>query len=88
MMNAKAKDTQRASQPRAALRTSGAVMNETQTSPLTVRLLGRDVELTCAFGFTLAQPLRAPIEDWTARRTAISASASASIAPAISPSPS
>jgi hypothetical protein len=38
-------------------------MNAKRTTALTVRLRGRDVELECACGFTLTQPLRAAIEE-------------------------
>jgi hypothetical protein len=38
-------------------------MTGKRAASLTMRLRGRDVELTCVCGFTLTQPLRAAIED-------------------------
>jgi hypothetical protein len=38
-------------------------MTGKRAASLRVRLRGRDVELTCACGFMLTQPLRATIED-------------------------
>jgi hypothetical protein len=40
-----------------------AEQTEAQPKPLTVRLCGHDVELTCVCTFTLVQPLRAVIAD-------------------------
>jgi hypothetical protein len=40
-----------------------AEQTEAQPKPLTVRLRGHDVELTCVCTFTLVQPLRAVIAD-------------------------
>ena len=38
------------------------MMTKKKTNALTIRLAGRDVQLTCACGFTFVQPLRAAIE--------------------------
>lgn len=63
-MNTSAKGRRNVAAPPAEARNigTGGVMPTKRTSALTMKLLGRDVELTCRCGFVLTQPLRAAID--------------------------